>query len=858
MDLTKDLEIWLSKRSLWIQNAISRIINKGYIDEEDIVQLVELCKKEAGILKDINGDLKEIKFNLRQINNEEITNDLIIESISNLTGMFALAPRKPLELGKNKLTAVYGRNGSGKSSYVKVLKHMCGAINPGLLISNIFEDKNEIKGCKIDIKIGDKRESICWKQEDGVSDRLKEIEIYDTDCAEVYVNSEKEVTYEPWILTLLTKLTEVCTKVGEEIEKEIRNNISKKPNIPKEYIDTESGKCYLNMSYRSKKDILSVCEWNSELEGQLQILREKLSIVNSIEKSKNINLRVSSINKLIQSIKDLEIGLSDEVCNEYLTLKKEANFKRKVAYEDVDRVLNLTSLDGIGTESWKLLWEQARQYSEKVAYKDNIFPNVSDGARCILCQQLLGDEAKNRLTSFESFIKASIQIQATVAENKLKGFENKIINVPENSVVDLIISSCGIVDEKEIDLIKSVYNSYRIRRESLLKATNIDEIVKAVDINFIEGYRKQIESFKEIALTLEKDNKNENKEIIERNIVELEAKKWVHQQSENIYDELERLKMQNALEKAKKLTNTKAISDKKSDISNKLVTEEYVNRFKNELKALGAYQIKVELVKTKAQKGRIFHQIKLKNCKEKIKTREVLSEGEMRIISLAAFLADVESRKAKTPLIFDDPISSLDQEYEEATVERLVELSKNKQVIVFTHRISLVTLIEELANKHNIGTNVISLRKEVWGAGEPNETPINVKKPEAALNLLMNDRLSKANKILNEFGQVEYEPIAKAICSNFRIIVERFVENKLLCDVVQRFRRSINTLGKLEKIPLITVDDCKLFDELMTKYSKYEHSQSVELPVFSPSIEELRSDMEKLKKWNEEFKKRTK
>lgn len=552
------------------------------------------------------------------------------------------------------------------------------------------------------------------------------------------------------------------------------------------------------------------------------------------------------------------MGLSDEICNKYLKLKKEADLKRKVADEDVDKVLNLTSLDGIGTESWRLLWEQARQYSEKVAYKDDIFPNISEGARCILCQQPLDDVAKIRLTSFEEFIKGSIQRQATVAEKNLKSFSNQIMNVPETGVVDLIISSCGIVDEKEIALIKTVYNSYRLRRESLLNATSIEDIVKAPDVKFIEEYKNEIKSFKEVALELESNNKNENKDIIKKNIVELEAKKWVYQQRENIYRELERLSMQNALEEAKKLTNTKAISAKKSEISNKVVTEEYINRFQNELRALGAYQIKVDLVKTKAQKGHIFHQIKLKNCKEKIKTREVLSEGEMRIVSLAAFLADVEVRKSSTPLIFDDPISSLDQEYEEATVERLVELSKNKQVIVFTHRISLLTLIEESAKKQNIQSNVISLRKEIWGAGEPNETPINVKNPEKALNLLINERLSSANKILNEFGQAEYELIAKSICSDFRIIVERFVENKLLCDVVQRFRRSINTLGKLEKIPLITVDDCKLFEELMTKYSKYEHSQSIELPIFSPSIEELREDMEKLKKWNEEFKKRTK
>ena len=95
MDVIKELENWLSNRSLWMQNAISRIIAKEYINEEDITQLVELCKKEVRILEDIDGDLKKIKFNLSNLSNEEKSNDLIIESISNITGMFALSPRKP-------------------------------------------------------------------------------------------------------------------------------------------------------------------------------------------------------------------------------------------------------------------------------------------------------------------------------------------------------------------------------------------------------------------------------------------------------------------------------------------------------------------------------------------------------------------------------------------------------------------------------------------------------------------------------------------------------------------------------------------------------------------------------------------
>jgi hypothetical protein len=42
----------------------------------------------------------------------------------------------------------------------------------------------------------------------------------------------------------------------------------------------------------------------------------------------------------------------------------------------------------------------------------------------------------------------------------------------------------------------------------------------------------------------------------------------------------------------------------------------------------------------------------------------------------------------------------------------------------------------------------------------------------------------------------------------------------------------------------------------MTKYSCYEHSQSWETPSFVPEEPELREDLESLKKWREDFKKR--
>ncbi|MCW3793802.1 hypothetical protein OM416_19605 [Paenibacillus sp. LS1] len=89
------------------------------------------------------------------------------------------------------------------------------------------------------------------------------------------------------------------------------------------------------------------------------------------------------------------------------------------------------------------------------------------------------------------------------------------------------------------------------------------------------------------------------------------------------------------------------------------------------------------------------------------------------------------------------------------------------------------------------------------------------------------------------------------------ILIERFIETELLSEVVLRFRRSVQTMNKLHKLSHITPDDCKMFDEYMTKYSTYEHSQPHEIPVELPEPDELKADMQKVILWSKEFKSRS-
>ncbi len=101
-------------------------------------------------------------------------------------------------------------------------------------------------------------------------------------------------------------------------------------------------------------------------------------------------------------------------------------------------------------------------------------------------------------------------------------------------------------------------------------------------------------------------------------------------------------------------------------------------------------------------------------------------------------------------------------------------------------------------------------------------------------------------------GAEAYYPLAKALCSDVRIQIERIVEVVLLAGIVERHRREVHTL-KLRQLAKITWADCDFVDKMMTKFSVYEHSQSSEMPARLPDPEELRRDLEEIIHWHEEF-----
>lgn len=850
-----DIEQWLGQRHRWLQDAASRLIkNNNTLSDTDLQELIELCKAEAQL---VNSDKEFTNIEPHSLSVKDSSTSLKLDAIHSVKGISALSPRNPLTFS-GSLSIVYGQNGSGKSSYVRLLKHISGAKKSGKLMGNVYVQDQQSQECSLTITSNGNKSEVMWTPELGSLSELSTLQLYDTDCANVYVNEENEVAYEPWILQFFSQLTNICVKVGQAIKQEM-DSISLTRLSPPERISKTKSILWLNKISASTtiKDIDTHCSWVETDELDLNNKRQQIAETDPIEKMKLFRNNAQSIKNLYSLLAGVKNSLCEEECAEIINAKSDYADKKKAADEDAKKVFDGLPLEGVGTESWKLLWEQARSFSEQHAYPSEPFPYTSTDSNCVLCHQPLSTEAQVRLNSFESYVKASLSKQAKVAEEHLNNLFRAIKEIPNESILGLHFNSMSITSDEEKKRVIDFCNALQKRSASLREAASLDQLSPLPSEEILIALNEAAVAKEQQASSYDKLSKMENRDEIKKKIIELEARKWLHQNKTVISDNVDKLKCIVKFKTAYSLTNTQALSTKKSSLSDELITSEYIKRFQKELKELGGSRINVDLVKTKAERGHIYHQIQLKNCPSTVRTSEVLSEGEFRIVSLAGFLADVEGSSDNTPFIFDDPISSLDQLFEEATIKRIARLSLSRQVIVFTHRLSFLTLLEEAVSDLGVECDVTWLRSESWGAGEPGETPVFAKKPDKALNLLLNDRLSRARKVLEEHGRAEYDLLAKGICSDFRILIERFIENDLLADVVQRFRRSINTMGKIHKLAHISVDDCKMFEDFMTKYSTYEHSQSYETPAMLPEPDELKADMEMIKNWLKEFKKRT-
>lgn len=374
--------------------------------------------------------------------------------------------------------------------------------------------------------------------------------------------------------------------------------------------------------------------------------------------------------------------VSDDVRADYLEKRERQIATKKTADLLVASSTNHSLLQEFGGDIWKTMWMWATEYA--CAAEGNAVMPVTGSGRCALCQQKLDAEATERMKSFHAFSQSSAITESEAArldfEATVKMLQDHVENKIDLSERKSALQSSAIASASQ-KYILSLYESILARCGWLLNYTEDTD----TEIPYIQSREEITVAFKAMVERLDYEIRvlqtaSESRDKLIRQAQELEVIRWTH---DNLETKLKLILLKSIRSKCK----TNPLTTLKKELSKLLITDAYISRFQAEMNRLDTRkQIKVELVANAPKKGRSYHQVVLKDAcaMGKHKNNEILSEGEFRVVSLAAFLSDLSSWNRNTPFVFDDPITSLDHLYESSVAKRLIELSMDRQAIVFT------------------------------------------------------------------------------------------------------------------------------------------------------------------------------
>ena len=101
----------------------------GTPGEDDIKELLDLCKKEHGD-QSVTATAEPLEEKHLPVDPGE-GESIGLASMEDIIGVNQLASDQKLEFQTDGLTIIYGANGSGKSGYARVLKKACRARHAG-------------------------------------------------------------------------------------------------------------------------------------------------------------------------------------------------------------------------------------------------------------------------------------------------------------------------------------------------------------------------------------------------------------------------------------------------------------------------------------------------------------------------------------------------------------------------------------------------------------------------------------------------------------------------------------------------------------------------------------------------------
>lgn len=862
MKVLQEILEWSSDRAGWQRDALRRLVLNGELSNDDVNALTEICKSAHGLAEQQETTpLTKEDLPISTMGAAPVS----LLSIFHHRGVNALAEDQILKFGPS-LTVVYGDNGAGKTGYIRILKKACRARGQEHILGNVASGTSPLTPVvAISYKVGTETNPREWNG-GGQDEFVSRVSVFDTQCAAIYLTEKTDVAFRPLGLDLFDKLVSACKAVRAKLEGEQRTLASNaltalQAQIPE---GTAAAKFLSSVSSLTNPNgVQAIAHLRPEEQARLAILEQSLLDLqanNPENLIRLLTLRIGRVQTVVRHLKDVEAALAVEAVTAVFNAQSEARRKGVEAKRLCNATFPSGMLLGTGTEPWKALWESARHFSQTSVYPAKVFPVVEDGARCVLCQQDLDHAAAHRLMQFKAFVTSSTEYELRELQESFAKLRESFTNLKTAAeVVNETLKEIRIEHETVAAAIMAALDANERRREAIVAALAVDKDVTddcpgLVTISHeAEALAGEID---ERIKTLRKLATNDTRKQMNAEAQELRARKLLATHQKTILDDIERRKKYAAYGLCIDETKTQAITQKSTAVTKAAVSQRLKQSFTSELANLSFSHIEVELKELGGTDGVFYHKLALIRAPG-VDLPKVVSEGEQRCLSIAAFFAELSTADDRSGIVFDDPVSSLDYQWRQGVARRLVQEAKTRQIIVFTHDVVFLLLLKQFA--HELGVEQFDQHVRFFsnGAGVCTEelpwVALTTKKKIGYLKTCW----QAADKCYRDGHLNAYEKEAKYLYGLLRESWERALEEVLLGGVVERYRPNIQTL-QISQIADITDEDCKMVQTAMTKCSKWlaGHDQAAAARAPVPSTTELKADIEALENWVAAIRKR--
>ena len=860
MTVLQEILEWSKERPLWQRDALRRLVIGGELTDDDIVELTAICKGEHGLTDKVDAQPLAEQHVPEQ---KAVTSAVSLESICHHKGVNALAEDQTVTFSGG-LTIVYGDNGAGKTGYIRILKQACRARRREEILGNVVSSAAPPRPeVTVKYKVGGEQDARQWGGGDA-DEFVSRVSIFDTQCAAVYLNDKTDVAFLPFGLDLFDKLVRACRLVSRRLEAEQRALNTKAvaliaPQIP---AGTSAAKLAGNITSLTKPEaVQAVTRLTSEESERLAVLEKSLQDLQANDPTKlvaQLELRARRAHALAKHLRGVETALSDAAIAAVFEVRRVGRVKG----EEAKRLTKKTSpsglLTGTGGDQWKAMWEASRLFSKQQAYQEQDFPFTGDGAKCALCQQDLGHEAAHRLKQFEDFVASTTERELRQLREDFSRRRKTLADLETSpDAVGETLRELRLEHEAKVDAISTALAQNDKRRAGLVAALTEDKDLPPAFAALAAASEQAQSIATEIEARIKSLRAPEAAATLKKltdEAQELRARVLLGKHEQTILDEIENKKRHAAYGQCLAETKPNAITQKSSEVTKSVVSAGLKRSFKGELQKLDFNHVEVELKEQGGAEGVFYHKLVLTR-NPGIEVPKVVSEGEQRCISIAAFFAELSTAADPSAIVFDDPVSSLDFQWRNAVARRLVEESKRRQVIVFTHDVVFLLALKQFSEQSQSNHLDQHIRRQGSGAGVcASELPWVAMEVKGKIGYLKNQQV-EAEKLSKGGNQDAYAYKAKYLYGLLRETWERAVEEVLLNGLVERYRPSVQT-QRLAKLPDITEADCQTVDIAMTKCSTWLPGHDQAAAARAPAATELKTDIEALETWVKAVRKR--